>query len=81
MTFDEWFFRKYHATFDELHLQPSQRIEVAMRALTVYMREYVSYVAAPDPKEGLIPDHIKYPVDTPFVPYNPFPIKDPKESK
>jgi hypothetical protein len=37
--------------------------------------------AAPSPKDGLIPDHIKHPVDTPFIPYNPFPKKpDPKEA-
>ena len=41
-TFDQWFERKHLDTFDALHMQPSMRIEDAMRALSKAVREYVS---------------------------------------
>lgn len=41
-TFDEWFFARYGATFDELYQRPELRVSDAISALTRETRDYLT---------------------------------------
>lgn len=42
MSFDEWFFDKYHRTFEDMYMQPYSDPKSVLHALSVYLRAYVS---------------------------------------
>jgi hypothetical protein len=44
-TFDEWFEKKYGATFEKMHMAGWMPITTSMKELSRYMREYVSEMA------------------------------------